>query len=85
MELGGVRSLSVPSLLAVRWPTPFSKHAIWVMVGIQGRVAAIDFSASAVHGSKLGPDGRSVSAAPVFQLQGRKEESCLTRPLCDSL
>lgn len=51
---GSVRSVSVPSLLAVRWPPPFSKYTIWVMVGIQGRVAAIDFSAFAAHGSKLG-------------------------------
>lgn len=79
---GGVRSVSVPSLLAVRWPTPFSKYTIWVMVGIQGRVVAIDFSASAAHGSKLGPDGRSVSFSPVFQLQGMKAQPCLFVVLC---
>lgn len=37
-------------VLAVRWPTPFSKLAIRVMVGIQGRFVAIDFGASAARG-----------------------------------
>lgn len=58
---GGIWSLSAVSLLAVSGPAPFSKSAIWVMVGIQGGVVVIDFSVSAAHGSTLGPDGRAVS------------------------
>lgn len=61
IEVGGdIWALSVLGLLLVRWPVQFSKYTIWVMVGIQGRVVVIDFSASAVHCSKLRPDGCSI-------------------------
>lgn len=65
----------------------FSKHTIWVMVGIQGRVVAIDFSAFTVHCSKLRPDGRSVSFCSVYLLEEIKDCSSCICPLtrCASL
>lgn len=51
----------------------FSKYTIWVMVGIQGRVVAIDFSAFPVHCSKLRTDGRSISFSSFYLLEGIKD------------
>lgn len=59
----------------------FSKYTIWVMVGIQGRVVAIDFSAFTVHCSKLRPDGRSVSFSSFYLLEGIKDYSSCICPL----
>lgn len=51
----------------------FSKYTIWVMVGIQGGVVAIDFSAFPVHCSKLRTDGRSVSFSSFYLLERIKD------------
>lgn len=82
-----LRSLSVLCLLSVRWPVQISKYTIWVMVGIQGRVVAIDFSAFTVHCSKLRPDGRSVSFYSFYLLERIKDYSSCVCPLtrCVSL
>ena len=90
---GGVwarRSLSVPCLLLVRWPVQFSKYTIWVMVGIQGRVVAIDFSAFfTAHRSKLRPDGRSRLILRFLFVGGGGKRPLLlylsSYPLCASL
>ena len=59
----------------------FFKYTIWVMVGIQGRVVAIDFSAFTVQCSKLRPDGRSVSFSSFYLLEGTKDYFSCKFPL----